>query len=253
MTITRAGPPVSQSKLFGTGTTTEPVEVDARCSWSTSLKTVETAKDKEEGLKQRAKGKRGGDSGKGNTSTFTFENDQGNNPPVSPSRREYSYKPSDRNPLMAGQMEAAVSRPGKFKAAAPAEKALPKTHKVVNLGKRVGCLESKDGNAYTVLAGAGEKTQGHGAGRKCFGKFNQETMPPPQKPSGKGGRRAFHKTDPWKYEKEYDTVYVNAVSTHPQRFGYTPEYARKTHTFENAPKGPRYPNYKINPPFSVDA
>ena len=41
--------------------------------WQQSLKTVEAAKDKEEGLKARAKGKRGGDAGKGNNSSLYYE------------------------------------------------------------------------------------------------------------------------------------------------------------------------------------
>eukprot|EP01059_Diplonema_ambulator_P016968 TRINITY_DN28960_c0_g1_i1.p1 TRINITY_DN28960_c0_g1~~TRINITY_DN28960_c0_g1_i1.p1 ORF type:complete len:253 (+),score=75.02 TRINITY_DN28960_c0_g1_i1:48-806(+) len=227
-------------------------EISERSGWSAKLKTVEAAKDKQEGLKARAKGKRGGDGSKGNYSTFGFEAEP---EPQSTQRKPYPYKPEDRNPLMAGQMAPEEFRPGVKKVNPPKEKKQPKTHKVVNTRARDGTLRSETpGSAFAILAGAGEptKTETEIKGKKCFGNFNAETTPPPQRPSGKGGRRHYEATDPWRYEKE-DVNEPSALQKFPQRFNCTPADARKMHTFEMAPKGPRYPNYKLNPPYSIEA
>eukprot|EP01064_Diplonema_japonicum_P006008 TRINITY_DN1397_c1_g1_i1.p1 TRINITY_DN1397_c1_g1~~TRINITY_DN1397_c1_g1_i1.p1 ORF type:complete len:252 (+),score=62.62 TRINITY_DN1397_c1_g1_i1:45-800(+) len=227
-------------------------EIADRSGWSQKLKTVEAAKDKHEGLKARTKGKRGGDGSKGNYSTFGFETEP---QPESTQRsaRPYSYKPGERNPLMAGIMKPEDYRPGVKKVLPPKEKKQPKTHKVVNTQARDGNLRSKTpGDAFAILAGAGEPTVVELKGRKCFGNFNAETQPPPQRPSGRGGRKTLEQTDPWKYEKVTENVPDYNTKFH-QRYNCTPAGARRTHTFEVEAKGPRYPNYRLNPPYSVEA
>ncbi|KAJ9460732.1 hypothetical protein DIPPA_02754 [Diplonema papillatum] len=254
MTIQRADKSTCQSNLFEPASDKDwGKEIGERSTWPQKLKTVEAAKDKCEGMKTRAKFKRGGDGSKNNASTFALET-SGEPDASTSTRRAYDNRPQDANVLFIGDMKADDHLRGVRRVDPPAEKKAPKTHKVVNLDARIGVLggaadKGRGQNAFTVLAGGGTKPNDALKGRRCYGNYNSETSPVPPKPSGRGGRREGSKTDPWKYEKEADSP--SSMSTSRQRYVATPPHTM--HSFEFAPKQPRYPNYRVNPPYSVGA
>eukprot|EP01063_Lacrimia_lanifica_P005831 TRINITY_DN1351_c1_g1_i1.p1 TRINITY_DN1351_c1_g1~~TRINITY_DN1351_c1_g1_i1.p1 ORF type:complete len:258 (+),score=93.52 TRINITY_DN1351_c1_g1_i1:67-840(+) len=253
VSVQRASPPRQTTNLFERGNTKEWVSSETSCrkTWNKTLKTVESAKDKKEGLAARAKGRRGGDAANRNRSSIN------DSTPADQSvlRRDFKYRPETRNPIMAGHMKPEEYRPGVKQINPPSEKPQPKTHKIVNLNQRTGVLQG-DGHdgAFAVLAGAGEVTKESARGRRVYGEMrSQETLPPPQKPHGKANRTLSHQpTDPFKYEKEvvpFEAVDYKKV--YHQRYGSTPTTARKMHSFHVPSKQPNCPGYVITPPYSV--